>query len=146
MHETLNKALRRMGLQTKGTRFSDRRRIVDADGKVVFVGTARETWKWLRDSGRLPRKREPSPRQKLSQAMRDPDHWVCLIRYEDRTGRLTERKVSPVRYKNNDRTLLTLDLGRMENRLFTVSKIKSVELIPAESVLMGDEEVREIQA
>jgi len=45
------------------------RRIVDGDA-TVFEGTAQDVWQWLRDSGRMPYVREPSPRQKLARSMR----------------------------------------------------------------------------
>lgn len=142
-HKELNAALAKAGLRPRGTGNKFSRRIYDGD-ELVFEGTAQDTWQWLRDSGRLPYKREPSPRQKLAKAMRDPDRWVCRIVYRDKAGRFTARTVSPVRFTSNDTCVLTLCLGRQESRQFVISQIKCVALVNAASVLMGEETVQEI--
>lgn len=141
-HASLNQTLDRLGLRCRGTGNRMTRRII-AGNETVFEGTAQDVWQWLRDSGRLPYKREPSPRQKLSRAMRDPDHWVCRIVYQDRDDKFTSRLISPVRFTANDRCVLALCIGRQENRQFLVSRIKSVAMVNAAEVLMGAEVVTE---
>ncbi len=144
-HTTLNQHLQRLGLKCRGTGNRLTRKILDGN-ETVFEGTAQDVWQWLRDSGRLPYKREPSPRQKLWRAMRDPDRWVCRIVYQDKAGRFTARTISPVRFTANDRCVLALCIGREENRQFVVSQIKSVAMVNAAEVLMGSETVEEIDA
>ena len=143
-HETLNQTLRRLGLSCRGTGNRFTRRIID-NAETVFEGTAQDVWQWLRDSGRMPYKREPSPRQKLTRAMRDPDRWVCRIVYQDVKGRFTCRTISPTRYTNEDRTVSAICLGRQESRQFTVSRIRSVAMLNAATVVMGDEPVNELE-
>lgn len=120
------------------------RRIVSGD-ETVFEGTTQDIWQWLRDSGRLPYKREPSPRQKLTRAMRDPDRWVCRIVYQDAAGKFTMRLISPIRFTANDRCVLALCIGRQDHRQFVVSNIKSVAMVNAADVLMGTEAVLELK-
>lgn len=142
-HAKLNEVLSGLGLQCRSTRDSMSRRIVDG-GETVFEGMPQDVWQWLRDSGRMPYMREPSPRQKLARSMRDPDHWVCRIVYQDRGGNFTARVISPVRFTSNDQSVLALCLGREENRYFQVSGIKSIALVNAATVLIGEEKVETI--
>lgn len=143
-HADLNRTLTKLGLSCRGTGQRMTRRILDGAGELVFEGTAQDTWQWLRDSGRMPYKREPSPRQKLVRAMRDADRWVCRIVYQDTKGRFTQRTISPIRFTAEDRCVLALCIGRQESRQFTVSRIKSIALVNAATVLMGEDTVQEL--
>lgn len=144
-HAKLNVVLNRLGLKCRGSGNSMARRIVDGE-ETVFEGTAQDVWQWLRDSGRLPYLREPSPRQKLARAIRDPDRWVCRIVYQDRSGKFTARVISPVRFTSNERSVVALCLGREEHRHFIVSGIKSIALVNANTVLMGPESIQEVES
>ncbi|MCS7465829.1 WYL domain-containing protein [Stieleria sp. ICT_E10.1] len=82
-------------------------------------------------------KRHQTLPQKLSLVMRDPDHWVCRIIYQDRTGKRTARLVSPIRWTTENQNLLALCISREERRQFAIAGIQSVELVASSDVLMG---------
>lgn len=73
-------------------------------------------------------------RQKVAQAMRDPDRIVCKIVYHGSDGEVTTRRVSPTSWTNR-RVFKALCLGRGEPRQFTLSQIESIEHQPASDVL-----------
>lgn len=139
----INVTLRRLGLSSKGNQSSMERTIYER-GQVVFTGTERMVWQWLRSSGRLEYMQPPSVRQILTRAIRDPDHWACRILYRAAGGVQTVRNISPVRFTNADQTVLALCVGREENRQFSIRNIIDIKLIDASTVLMGSETVTEV--
>jgi uncharacterized protein (DUF2345 family) len=49
---TLNQVLKKLGYKaTKNTKLAAGGKYILKDGKVIFVGTAGEVWKWLRERG-----------------------------------------------------------------------------------------------
>lgn len=74
----------------------------------------------------------------LGRAMQDPDGWAVKLRYEDKTGRVTDRLVSPIRFVG-DRAFLALCLCREEPRRFELARCKAFRLVRAEEVLMPAE-------
>jgi predicted DNA-binding transcriptional regulator YafY len=72
---------------------------------------------------------------KLSRALRDPDHFVLRITYRDRGGTITERMVSPIRMVDS-RTMLALCLCRESPRRFDLERCSDLELVEAHDVLM----------
>ena len=84
-----------------------------------------------------------SVRQKLRQAMSDPDNWVIRCEYRDRRGFTTSRVISPIRFIGGDR-VAALCLGREAPRQFLLSQIRAVELVPASDVQMP-EPIEEIE-
>jgi hypothetical protein len=139
----INITLRRLGLKATGDKTTSERTITER-GQVVFKGTERMVWQWLRDSDRLPYMQPPSVRQILSRSIRDSDNWACRILYRDAGGIETVRTISPVRFTNNDRTVLALCIGRQENRQFSIRNIVDIQLVDASTVLMGDDSVWEV--
>ena len=71
-------------------------------------------------------------RFKILRAMRDPDHWVIRMEYQDEKNVRTRRVVSPIRFTNAARThLLALCFARESPRIFFVNKIGPLTLEPA---------------
>ncbi|EMI20515.1 hypothetical protein RMSM_02547 [Rhodopirellula maiorica SM1] len=76
-------------------------------------------------------------RQQVSKAMRDPDRWVIRITYRDADGVVTDRRVSPTRWKN-DYLFRALCTGRGDHRQFDIRRIESIKLDNAADVLMHE--------
>lgn len=74
---------------------------------------------------------------RLDEAMNDPDSWVIRCHYTDRNGKETLRVISPVRWIDAKR-ILALCLCREEPRHFETARMRHVELVPAESVMMPE--------
>lgn len=72
---------------------------------------------------------------KLRRALRDPDHFVLQITYQDREGTITQRMVSPIRMVD-PRTMLALCLCRESPRRFDLDRCTDLELVEAHQVLM----------
>ncbi|MEQ1905153.1 MAG: hypothetical protein ABL888_13270 [Pirellulaceae bacterium] len=76
-------------------------------------------------------------RFKILRAMRDPDHWVIRMEYQDEKNVRTRRIVSPIRFTNAARThLLALCCAREEPRMFFVNNIGPLTLEPAADFVM----------
>jgi predicted DNA-binding transcriptional regulator YafY len=76
-----------------------------------------------------------SEMQQIQSALRDPDQWVVRLTYEDKSGSITERVVSPIRWIDA-KTMLALCLCRENPRRFDLSRCSEVQLLPAHDVLM----------
>ncbi len=74
-------------------------------------------------------------RQKILRALRDPDHFALRITYQDRSGAITERVVSPIRMLDS-RTMLALCLCRELPRRFDLDRCSELELVEAHDILM----------
>lgn len=76
-------------------------------------------------------------RFKILRAMRDPDHWVIRMEYQDEKNVRTRRVISPIRFTNASRThLLALCFAREEPRIFFVNKISRITLESAANFVM----------
>jgi predicted DNA-binding transcriptional regulator YafY len=67
--------------------------------------------------------------------MQDPDGWAIRVRYEDKSGSVTDRMVSPIRFVG-DEAFLALCLCREEPRRFELARCKAFRLVRAVDVLM----------
>lgn len=74
----------------------------------------------------------------IIRAMRDPDSYVLSMLYEDRKGKKTERKVSPIRFTEDGNQFVALCLCREEPRQFVIDRCSGVQLIHADDVLMPE--------
>lgn len=71
----------------------------------------------------------------FSKAMQAPDDFVVSMKYRAKSGEVTERVVSPIRFKT-DKLLLALCLGREEPRTFDIDSCTDLVLMPANDVMM----------
>lgn len=78
---------------------------------------------------------ESDLRRLIAKSMRDPDHWVIKIRYEDSKGEITDRHVSPIKWSSAN-SFLALCLSRESPRLFHQQNVHAVRLVPAHEVQM----------
>ena len=72
---------------------------------------------------------------RIHQAMRASDDFVVRLVYRDRTGTVTQRIVSPIRFLDS-KTMLALCLCRESPRQFELERCSHVELVHAYDVLM----------
>jgi predicted DNA-binding transcriptional regulator YafY len=72
---------------------------------------------------------------RIHQAMKSPDDYVVRLVYRDRSGTMTQRVVSPIRFLDG-RNLLALCLCRESPRRFELERCSEVELLDASDVLM----------
>lgn len=71
----------------------------------------------------------------IGRAMREPDEWALKIRYEDSTGEITDRFVSPIRWDHSG-GFLALCLCREQPRRFLLAGIHDWRLVKASELLM----------
>lgn len=71
----------------------------------------------------------------IGRAMRAPDEWALKIRYEDSSGEITDRFISPIRWDHSG-GFLALCLCREEPRRFLLSGIHAWRLVKASELLM----------
>lgn len=74
----------------------------------------------------------------INKALLAPDEFVLRMTYEDKSGKITERLVSPIRFI--DRTsILALCLCRETPRRFELGRCSGIQLVDANDVLMPAE-------
>jgi predicted DNA-binding transcriptional regulator YafY len=71
----------------------------------------------------------------VQRAMNDPDTFALQVRYESKTGEVTDRIVSPIRFIG-ETAFLALCLCREEPRRFELTQCKAFRLVRADDVLM----------
>lgn len=71
----------------------------------------------------------------VQKAMVAPDDFVLRMVYRDRSGTVTERMVSPIRFLDS-RSMLALCLCRENPRRFELERCSSIEVVDANDVLM----------
>ncbi len=76
-----------------------------------------------------------SEMNKLRRALHDSDNYVLRMTYCDRSGCVTERVVSPIRFVDS-KTMLALCLCRENPRRFDLDRCSDFDLIEAHEVLM----------
>lgn len=77
----------------------------------------------------------PDIRDTINQGMRDSSQWVVKLIYRDRSGKITIRTVSPIRWLDA-KSFLALCLCRQEPREFKLRRCIAAQLIPEHEVLM----------
>jgi len=78
-----------------------------------------------------------SPRQLIQFSLMSGE-CVLQIEYRDKKGQITRRKVSPIRWNDDQSKVLALCLCREIPRWFEVEQIMAAEQVPEESVLMPE--------
>lgn len=71
----------------------------------------------------------------INKSLLHPDDYVVRMRYEDKTGVVTERVVSPIRFVG-DQSILALCLCRETPRRFDLERCSAIELVSANDILM----------
>lgn len=74
-------------------------------------------------------------KQAVNRALQD-DRWVIELTYQDRSGSVTTRVVSPIRWQPDGDSFLALCLCREMPRLFKLKQCRSAKLIPEHEVMM----------
>ena len=78
-----------------------------------------------------------SPSQIIHRCVMLPDQYICRIGYIDADGTITRRIVSPTGWALRNERFRALCLHREDHRVFHFCRCMSIELIDANSVVMG---------
>lgn len=78
-----------------------------------------------------------SPAQIIHRCVAAPESYICRIVYIDADGTITRRIVSPTHWSLRNERFRALCLHREDHRVFQFRRCMSIELIDANSIVMG---------